>query len=520
MELLLVLFIAVSIRVLFIFTKSSDDYVHFWNFKYLKHTGWRWHSEIHNSVLKGWRGYPLLNHKLISCFPEKYWGIVGRILNISYDCIVIIMAYFLTKYYFSHYDHAGMAASRTISEAGIVALLTATSPILLPVTARVKAIGARTLGFLLSVMFYLLLGWWFYSQFHLLLLMAIIIIVLISFSSQFALQNLVFTNILISIFMINIVPVLLFVPVILFAVILKKKSGLLRVYIHKINHFSWYFRQADSGNTAINRNSLKDLISLPVLLFTDAKKFIKIVLRESSYIIALYSVTSLFILIGILIKYRSFEIISSNIIFYYLFSLVAASLILFLLTSQKKLQFLGQAERYFEYTIPYVSFLLVVLFVKYNLPIEYLVALLIFQIFVSLLLFFSSLEKKNNTDQKDYHFSKLTQFLAGLDNKNILTIPAKLSFKIASRLFAKHNYYYRFVNIAGDKGFRYMDEDFVRFDLVKPDLSYFRQKYSIDIVVVDKDVAKKLKRYLISYDLGKYDIMLDNDNYSVYSLVS
>jgi hypothetical protein len=142
-ELLAVLLVGLVSRSLFLLAEGTDQYSHIWLIKKRREFGNLWEDHVDNSVIEGYRGYPPLAHYLVSLFPEKLWIAAGRLLNITYDLVSIIIIYYLTDHLFR--DVWDIRPTAALDGPTVVSLLYATSPILHPVTARLKAIGGRTL---------------------------------------------------------------------------------------------------------------------------------------------------------------------------------------------------------------------------------------------------------------------------------------------------------------------------------------------------------------------------------------
>ena len=116
------------------------------------------------------------------------------------------------------------------------------------------------------------------------------------------------------------------------------------------------------------------------------------------------------------------------------------------------------------------------------------------------------------------NFQEIAQFFNKNNNaKKVITIPTKLSFRLATETNKKHLFYYRFVYkpiVDND----YMENDHVSFELIKPDFEYFRDKYGIDTVVVSKNTRVAAKKKNIYYHLSKYGVLFENTEYIVLDI--
>ncbi len=259
------------LRVIFIIGESSDTQAHIWNIS-LSKKFWRlMHNDVENSVVKGKRGYPVLHHHIISYFPQQYWILVGKALNFLYDILVIILFYFVVNIYFD------WTMKSEFSLGFWAALLLGTSPILLPVTARVKSIGARVAGYMWVCFYLLALAFFLYdtTSFWYLSSLLVLLGVLIILTSQMAFQFLIFFNIIFSILFFNIFPFVILCAILLIAYIFPQ-LGLKNIIDFKIAHSKWY-RKNQNGTTVDGRNTIAQFTDF----FNDKGSFFKKLYRLS-----------------------------------------------------------------------------------------------------------------------------------------------------------------------------------------------------------------------------------------------
>ncbi len=518
-ELIVILLLTFTLRLLFAVSRDTDDFVHFWNIRFLKECRKKKLGEVSNSVIKGYRGYPVLHHWIISLFPERLWGLAGKSLCIGYECCTVLTVYIATRMVLTEYgltpaDHVGF------SYAGLVALLTATAPILSPFTSRVKTIGARTFGLLLTFLFFLAMGGVLLFHANYLLLVCVVLGLMIVATSQFALQVMAGASLFLGCVYRSFFPIIPLCAVI--AVIFAFPGlGLKLILVSKYHHYKWYSRHVLCNTAPIRRENLKNLVFLPYYLIARPKKFLQSVFSESSYVIAAYSIPPLLIAAFVVPAYGKIGPIFEFALTRYVCWLVLFSLIAFIITSQRPFLFLGQAERYFEYSAPFVYFLFVVYITQFETGYMWLEYLLVVQICIVVIIFGAS-----NRDQvlENIHFSPgmslepVLSFLNTLDTRSIITIPTKLSFRLSYFLFNSHRFYYRFI-LSKENGFAYMDEDHVDFDAIRPDFNYFKRKYGIDLVVIDKHEYAKLHATKgVEYSFEAAQLMYENERYRVMAI--
>ena len=115
-------------------------------------------------------------------------------------------------------------------------------------------------------------------------------------------------------------------------------------------------------------------------------------------------------------------------------------------------------------------------------------------------------------------FKALIDFLQKQENLRILCIPTKISFRIATELDHPDTlFYYNFVTKDID-GFQYMKDDMVAYRFVRPDFSYFRQKYAINTLVVQKSDLAIAQGQGIDYNFEALNKIFENDEYMVYTI--
>ncbi len=241
-------------------------------------------------------GYPRLQHFIISRFPQSKWFLVGNVLIVLYDLIQIVLVYILSSYLLDiiHPEITQYSVVTILSYSGWIALLFSSSPMFFPISARLTGLGnARTIG---NLFLFLLMVIWMpiqlYDMYYL-LPVAFLLVCLIILSSLFALQVMFFNFIFLSIFYLDFVPVIFILCSVVFAYFLPIRAK--DVLLFKYNHWRWFFKNAQEGTTAYNRNKIKDFISLPIYLIKDVNFFLYKIINHLTPVILLYSVPSIII---------------------------------------------------------------------------------------------------------------------------------------------------------------------------------------------------------------------------------
>ena len=110
------------------------------------------------------------------------------------------------------------------------------------------------------------------------------------------------------------------------------------------------------------------------------------------------------------------------------------------------------------------------------------------------------------------------EFLRSCRKLRLLSIPTKSGFRIANYLDGTGaRFYYDFI-ARHDRidGLRYMEEDHVVYQLVRPDLGYFGKKYNINTVVAKKETVKSAHKRGIHYAFATEGIVFENEYYLVF----
>lgn len=493
------------LRLQFSISESSDDLWHLHRIDHIDSCTDYSHN-YPNAIPDGCWIYPSLTHLLAARLCPGHSFAAAKFLNIGYDCVLILWSFFLCILVFR-----GVPVPAGSSDIAFqVAVLVATFPLLFPDSARLKGAGGRTLGGLLFV-FYMTsifalnngLSPFFYG-------IAVFLAYLIFLTSEFAIQALLGTTVLLSICTGSLTPVL---PVVIAVAVswLLPGSAVPRIIRYKLSHYRWYCRNM-KGTGAEGRNRLRDLFRFPILMVRDPRAAVVFLLRGNSLVIALYSAPLL--IIGSILYLANpgiREAIHGNNGLYFLILWVFASLVLFGLTSLPPLLFLGQAERYLEYAAIPISILTVysAYLAGWNVSMT-VIAILLLHIAVISATFLASnhrllaacLSRQFSADARH-----LLQVLAADErHRRIITVPVKWAYGFSS-YDRKNRYYLNFVH-QGKAGFRYMEEDQDSYNFVNPDLTMFRQKYGIDTFIFEK---KYLREF--SYPLKDLIVLAENEQF-------
>ena len=239
--------------------------------------------DIHDAVNgDGYFPRPALFHYLVSRFPKKVWRISAVFLNILFDIFTGWIVFGMTLYL--SFDDVKNEYSFDL---GLLALLVFyTSPLLLPVTARLKATNNRTMGLFFATCYFVVLYFSIENAYY--YIGMIVFAYLCIIGSTFALQAILFFTPLLCLCLAQFMPV-----AILFASILVMWflpfTGIKGILIFKWKHILMYNRNLKTSNSTKDR---KLLINTMLLFFAPngLTKKLKLFLYDAPLTILLYSV--------------------------------------------------------------------------------------------------------------------------------------------------------------------------------------------------------------------------------------
>jgi len=521
-EIGVILTFSVLIRLLFglSFKRSmlDDSYNHLFyiktqqNKKYFDFT-------FYGALIKSKIAYPRFQHFIISRFPQRKWFLVGNILIIFYDIVQVVLVYGLSKYLFEviHVDQA-VNTTMILSPAGWSALLFSSTPALFPVSARLTGLGnARTIG---NLFVFLLMFVWMFIQlngFFYLLPVAFLLVCLIILTSQFALQTMLFNFIFLSIFYLSIIPILFVVLSIVIAFFLP--IGVNDILYFKFNHWKWFFKNAQEGTTVNNRNKVKDFIYLPVYFVKDINFFLYKIINHLTPAILLYSVPS------IIIYFVNWGVFEGNLFLTYFNYIFLASLLSFGLTSLKPFSFLGEAERYMEYSMSFLSVLIVELMLLGHISEKML--MLLFIIHLSIIFFIFTYRNQKylpaigmKEEDKNEVLEPLIQFLKPEKEVNVLVVPIKHSRYLAYKTFEIEHikFYQRFMN--PEKGYESFTKETKKGSIEIPitDISFFKKKYNVNYLLFLKSFEAFNEDLLNEFNVSRLELVFENETYLLFKV--
>ncbi|MDY7110137.1 MAG: hypothetical protein SYC29_16020, partial [Planctomycetota bacterium] len=339
---------------------------------------------------------------------------------------------------------------------------------LLPTTSRLLAIKGRALGMMWVVLYLIALqqamstgAWWLYAA-------AILLGQAIILTSMFALQVAVFFSIFLSLYLLSPAPGLVAVGSIALGLLLPG-LGTRPALRFMWNHKRWYLRNYHKGTTASDRNRLRDVLALPVMLFTAPRRFIRLSTTKITPIIGVLSAPLAFVItVFVLADPRLRALITGREDLNFLFGVTVASLLLFALTSFPLLSSFGQAERYFEYSAYAAGTLGAGLLAYWNPPARDSMFWIFLFGHLGVIFYQFTAIRLNEIWRAEAQIPVALEEAirwcdASLEKGRILTVPCKLGFLFSSRLNRKKKprllFYHKFMQRPGERAFQYYEHD-------------------------------------------------------------
>ncbi|SHI75836.1 hypothetical protein SAMN02745165_00782 [Malonomonas rubra DSM 5091] len=511
-------------RVLFlslptIRSATSDTNFHIWfSNTFFKTNKSLSHKKYPGSIVDGKIVYPPIPHIFLSFVKKKYICFVGAFLNILFDYFSAVVCYWVVVIYLNELPMG--IDGQILSRPFISSILFATTPLLHPVNARLTGIGGRTIGpFLILVYFCFLGNVLIYDElFYVVFLGPIALLIILS--SQFALQVLLFFSAFLTLFYMDILPLGLAL-VVVFLSFKFNIFGTREQLVGKIQHLKWYLDK-NANPKPLNRNTLDVLLAVLGFSKNPGRACMLLFKRVTPFILA-YSLPCFWALVYIFWtkSFHSFQ--GGQTIELYFCLMITISFIVFVLTSFRPLIILGEAERYVEYTVPFMCFVLV-FFAAYSgvdwiLP--YVVIVNVLFVILNYMILSEDIIRLNlKTESLQLFDDQLIKFLSSISGLRCVTIPLKLSYSLSSSLSSEHKFYFPAIFTEKD-GLLYTLEDCVVYDKIKPAISKLSNKYNLNYLVVENNYYRNT--YIPDCGPVEHDCLIkifSNDKYSVFEIVA
>ena len=372
--------------------------------------------------------YPPLVHFLSSRLPRKYWKVGAFLISYLSDAVVAFLLYLGLV---AALAGQGFESGQAHVQALIASISFLCLPILLPLTARVKAPNGRALGMLVTT-FYFACLWLALHASAWFLLAACLFALLAVLASKFAMQVVFFFSPLLAIFLWS--PALIVPPgAILLIVLARPRSIFATLCVDKIVHA---LRYKIVGSTAENRNLFPNFYKYFSCLFSDYANSARMLRRWSPLLIALVSIPYAFVVLAAPLSPSLREAIFSDSVLTFAYWLIVSATLVFLLTSVGFFRVFGESERYYEYASPFVVFLLMAVLAKAKFlspgfglfMLGFNVALVLFLHLSTDFRLLARISRFNFND--DPELRQVHAYLSGLDKAAVGAVPIKLTFML------------------------------------------------------------------------------------------
>jgi hypothetical protein len=454
--------------------------------------------------------YPPLHYYFISLFKKQNRYLIGSLLNLIYDAISTIIIYIFTQYYFSYYFNMNDVAA---NYALVSSALFIFSPLITPIHARIQGLKTRSLGTLVSIIYFISLYCFIKEENYLFFVFSILIGLLSFTCSQMAYQNITFISITLSLISLSIKPIIILILIILISLLIPN-FNIFDIILHKYKHFKWYIKNLNDSPIR-ERGNIKSLIKSFNLIKN--KKYLSAfieLLIHNPIIIALLSAPHIFYIISDqLIKGDINTIMNSN---FSLASYLALSgFIIFLVTSIKPFIVAGESERYLECVHPFFTLVFIHIYSSnldfYKIIFVFLLMNIIIIITNLIIIernrYYYNLYQINNDNIED-----LLTFINNhnIKEKSIATDPPKLAFLLSTHIKGQN---LKFLYGFGDdlkNGWEWMNNYFDSYNELKSDLNWYKTHSGIHYIVVYKKYinSNKYKDYKIIYSTDSFNVIL------------
>lgn len=471
--------------------------------------------KIKGCLLPGIYDYPPLFHWLLALFSQKKRESISPLISPFFDLIHILIISAFTLYILNSMGHPLIEVSLPI--ASTAALLFASSPALLyyGIGPRSYSATPRTLSELFAATTFFLAAVYYNEGSIIFLCYACIFSALTLLTNKFGGQVIIFFSIGLAIILR--LPQFLLLPLIGILLALLLSNGFYKAVV-----IGWFKHSLLLKNIIIDRHPIinsRNRTALfgqakAYLLKSDFSGFIRALYHISinnTYAILIFrNLLLILLLINLISKvtdvlYNKFEL--------FLVSWIIISLIAFFATSLRPFLFLGESERYVEYSVPAQA----ILFPLLNLS-EYLLIILLILNIIFYILNLLIIKKTFKMHQEESH--KISDLLnwfneKGIHDKRILTIhvePYLLVYRTNNYvLWPPGNFTEISVNM-----FKSLWEE---FGWPNKNLKRIIENYDIDLIAVDKKGLNYALTKGWKYNLSAYKNIYDNGYYSVYEIV-
>jgi hypothetical protein len=452
--------------------------------------------------------YPFLYHYIIALIPEKYRENITHYLGGLFDLIQMFMIIFILK---QIEQNLFVSFPSYVYYAALISF--ALSPSHLRVDSRNVAASARPLGELLVMVTLNLTILAYTSKNNWYFLLATLSGTFTLLTSNFSTQAYIFIYLITAILIKDLLFVLLPVCSSVLALILTQ-GAYLRVIKGQFYHLRYMYKIKHGASV-----SYFESLRIPTMILKSFKQALEQLYKFPLFILVTYYP---FIVFSAYLAIVYYDNIPNKVIFSLPFLFISAVLIIFFLTGFKRTKFLGQAERYLDYTTLFISaFLPVLIYLNKNAEILWFIyaAIMVFSSF----LICTNLILWNKVFPSNRTIFDLADFLNKKKGMRIFTFPPNLSYLLSfktQQLYLFNTSSYDPVIIENIRDSSIDDPRFNKLPLIVNNLKKVIQDYDLTHLVIKKNYSymSLFGRLNLNelYPLDDYKVIYENSGYVVY----
>ena len=371
-----------------------------------------------------------------------------------------------------------------------------------PAIAYIK-LSERLLARMSCSLYFLSLTAWFIWADWISAVLSMIFCAITLVTSTFGVQVILFSTIVLSLLFLTISNIAIVLIGLVLSVLLSR-GYILTSLIHTVRYWRIYklfVKKGASQNAALSR-----YINPAVLIsFLKQKKYGRAIGQciTKEPVRAMLFYPELLVL-GILVPYIPVEISIQLVL------VVISILILYLITSTEKLNHLGEAYRYIEYSLYMIFPIIAAIAYKHSPPWLFWFVSMFYAVYGvgSACVFYGVYMRRNSLPDSD----KLLGFLkkAEIDEKSVVfPVSMRLGADVCARVGCK-TFWWQPGGITEPAMYeRYIEE----YPFLKKDYAVFVKKYGVTHVVCEKAALSKINW---QYDFSKLRKILEDDNYIAY----
>jgi len=508
-------------RLPFTLSRTGDDWVSYWMLRRQRKRYFNY--EFDDGTIKSSFGYPALHYVIVSLFPKDWQTRIGILLSPIYDSLTAVGLYAGAVYVFAHELNFDPSHARTLGI--LVAMLWVSSPILTPTTARLSGIKTRSLGSMLHFFTFASLSYAYINESYIAYVVAFAFFCLLVVGSQMALQGVVFTIIGLAIIYLDPFFFLILLAFIVLACLVPV-LGCREVLLTRWHHMRWYSKSVDHSPIK-NRNRWADVFKIGTYFKNNKEKFLDLLFNNNSVLIGIFTQGVVLIGIGIFFYSAPDGYVANFVDQEYVkfgVGITLGSLVAFVVTSFRYFLFIGEAERYFDFSSPFMAFILVV-GLSQSMEVGFVPTVMSLIMLQLALMFGTFLYIQRKTFKAKYaepdqnknlmSVGKIIHKIADrIDEVRVVVFPSKYSFQLSS-LFYRDNVKYLHIWMRTKDGFDYMHKDFPEYFYPSHDIPSLMERHGVNCVVVDKGFlrnyppfAKAIKGKTAVYQNEQFAILM------------